>query len=79
MSAELIEEIKIAILDAIPDAIVHVAGGGGHYTIEVTSPIFAGKRMLAKHRLVMSAIAELMKGDNAPLHAVDSLVCNVPE
>ena len=78
MSAELIEEIKTVILEAIPDAVVDVSGGGGHYTIKVVSPIFEGKRMLAQHRIVLSAIAPLMKGDNAPLHAVDSLVCEVP-
>ena len=78
MSAELIEEIKTVILEAIPDAIVDVSGGGGHYTIKVVSTVFQGKRMLAQHRIVLTAIAPLMKGDNAPLHAVDSLVCEVP-
>ena len=53
-------------------------GGGGHYTIEVTSPVFAGKNMLQSQRLVYSAIADLMKGDMAPVHAVDSLKTRTP-
>ncbi len=41
--------------------------------IEVTSPVFAGKSMLESQRMVYGAIADLMKGDRAPVHAVDSL------
>ena len=48
-------------------------GAGGHYNIEVTSPAFAGKSMLESQRMVYGAIAHLMKGDAAPVHAVDSL------
>ena len=66
-------EIARAIEGAIPGARVEVTGGGGHYSIVVTSPVFAGKTMLASQRLVYSAIAPLMQGDDAPVHAVDSL------
>ena len=75
---DILEEIKKAIVAEIPDAIVEVSGGGGHFSIVVTSKVFEGKRMLKKHQLVLQSIKELMKGDNAPLHAVDSLVCKVP-
>ena len=68
------EAIKTAILGQIPDAVVEASGGGGHYTIKVESPVFAGKSMLASQRLVYGAIAHLMAGDRAPIHAVDSLV-----
>jgi acid stress-induced BolA-like protein IbaG/YrbA len=61
------------IIRAIPDATVRVEGGGGHYSIEVVSPVFAGKGMLDSQRLVYAAIAPLLKGDDAPVHAVDSL------
>ena len=74
----MIEEIEKAILEAIPDAKLKVAGGGGHFTIEVESTVFAGKSPLQRQRLVYKAIWELMKGDNAPLHAVDSMICKVP-
>ena len=53
-------------------------GGGGHFNIVVTSPVFAGKNMLESQRLVYGAIADLMKGDKAPVHAVDSLKTRTP-
>ena len=73
------EEVKSAILEAIPDAEVDVFGSGGHFEIQVVSPVFAGKRILEQQRLVYSAITHLMSGDAAPVHAVDRMVCKVPE
>lgn len=67
------EAIDKAIRDAIDGAHVEVQGGGGHFTIAVRSAVFAGKSKLQSHRLVLGAIKHLMAGDNAPLHAVDSL------
>jgi acid stress-induced BolA-like protein IbaG/YrbA len=65
--------IREAIVGRLPGARIEVSGGGGHYSIEVTSPEFAGKSMLASQRLVYAAIAHLMTGDRAPVHAVDTL------
>jgi len=73
MSDSTLDGIKSAIRAELSDADVEVSGGGGHYTIAVTSKAFAGKNMMESHRLVYAAIAPLMKGDAAPLHAVDSL------
>ena len=42
------------------------------------SPEFAGKSMLASQRLVYGAIAHLMSGERAPVHAVDKLTTRVP-
>ena len=67
------DAITESILSALADAKVEVAGGGGHYTIAVTSAAFEGKGMLESQRLVYAAIAHLMKGDGAPVHAVDTL------
>jgi acid stress-induced BolA-like protein IbaG/YrbA len=67
------DAITTSIRKALADAVVEVAGGGGHYTIVVTSAAFEGKGMLESQRLVYSAIAPLMAGDGAPVHAVDSL------
>lgn len=72
------DQAKEAILAALPGASVSVRGGGGHFEIQVTAAQFAGKRILERQRLVYSAIAPLMKGDTAPIHAVDSLVCQTP-
>ena len=74
----MIEEIKEAIQKELPDAVVVVDGGGGHFTIDVTSKEFAGKNIVQQQRLVYKAIWDLMKGENAPLHAVDSLICRIP-
>lgn len=71
---DILQAIRDHVLAAIPDAKVEAAGGGGHFTIHVTSPVFAGKSMLQQHQLVLKAVAPLMRGDDAPLHAVDSLV-----
>ncbi len=54
-----------------------VSGGGGHFSIEVTSSVFAGKNRVESQRLVYGAIAHLMKGDLAPVHAVDTLRTHV--
>lgn len=73
------DDIKSAILAKIPDGNVVVDGGsGGHFTISVVSPIFAGKSMVESQRLVYGAIAHLMKGDGAPVHAVDKLTTKTP-
>ena len=72
--ASLTDTIRAAIEAAVPEARATVAGGGGHFTIEVVSPAFAGKTPVERQRLVYGAITHLMKGDDAPVHAVDSLI-----
>jgi acid stress-induced BolA-like protein IbaG/YrbA len=62
----------------IPDAVVKVSGGGGHYKIDVVSTVFAGKSMLEKQRLVLSAIKHLINGAQPPVHAVDELTTRTP-
>jgi len=74
----VVDALRAAIETQIPDSQATVNGGGGHFTIEVVSPAFAGLGMLESQRLVYSAIAHLMKGDLAPVHAVDSLTTRVP-
>jgi len=68
------EALRAAILDKLPGALVTVeAGSGGHFTLHVVSPAFEGKNMVESQRLVYGAIAHLMKGDAAPVHAIDKL------
>jgi acid stress-induced BolA-like protein IbaG/YrbA len=62
---------------AIPGATAEVNGGGGHYTISVTSAAFAGKSMLEQQRMVYGVINELLRGEDAPIHAVDKLTTRV--
>ena len=72
------DAVKKAIEDAIPDARAEVTGEGGHYNIVVISNVFEGKSMLQSHQMVLASIAHLMKGDMAPVHAVDSLKTRTP-
>lgn len=72
------DAIAAAVKQQIPDAVVAVSGGGGHYRIDVVSPVFAGRTMLENQRLVLSAIKHLINGDRAPVHAVDSLTTRAP-
>ena len=72
------DAIRDSIVNAISGANVDVFGAGGHYSITVVSPVFAGKGLLESQRLVYAAIAHLMKGDSAPVHAVDGLKTRAP-
>lgn len=75
----IIEQMTAAIEEKMPGAEVNVTGGGGHFEIHVVSEMFAGKRLVQKQRLVYSAITHLMAGDNAPVHAIDRMTCELPK
>ena len=75
---DVLGAIRAAILSRVEGADVQVTGGGGHYSISVVSSAFAGKSPVDSQRLVYGAIAHLMKGDMAPVHAVDSLKTRAP-
>ena len=76
--ADVLAALRTSILGALPNAQLEVSGGGGHYTLVVTSAAFAGKGMVDSQRLVYGAIAHLMRGDDAPVHAIDSLRTRTP-
>ncbi|MBF0469826.1 MAG: BolA family transcriptional regulator [Gammaproteobacteria bacterium] len=74
-SSERIEAIRQRLeqhlapsrLEIIDDSHLHAghasAGGGGHYTLHLTSPQFAGKAILQRHRMVYQALADLMPSE----------------
>jgi acid stress-induced BolA-like protein IbaG/YrbA len=72
------DAITTSVKARMPDAVVEVAGSGGHYRIVVVSTAFAGKSMLESQRLVLSSIKHLINGERAPVHAVDSLITKTP-
>lgn len=43
------------------------ASGGGHYRVTVVSPLFEGKSLVARHRLVYDALATEMQRE---IHAL---------
>jgi stress-induced morphogen len=68
------DALEQAILKAVPDAKVEVvASGGGHFSLHVRSPAFRDRSTLERHRMVYTAIAPLMAGETAPVHAIDTL------
>ena len=65
-AADIIAKIRAAL----PDAVVQMkdlTGTSDHWEASIVSEAFAGKSLIQRHRLVMSALAEEMKG---PIHAL---------
>ncbi len=68
------DALKAAVAAAVPNSVVEVSSASpGHYSLVVRSEVFRGRSMLESHRLVYAAIAPLMNGDAAPVHAIDTL------
>ena len=66
--------LRSAIEAAIPGATAEVTDNGGrHFALVVRSASFEGKRSLEKQRAVYAAITHLMGGDDAPVHAIDTM------
>ena len=64
------EDIVAKIQAVIPDAVVtmkDLTGTSDHWQASIVSASFAGKSLIQRHRLVMAALAEEMKG---PIHAL---------
>lgn len=71
---DVAEQLREAIAKALPAAEIEVrATGAGHFEIRVVSETFEGKSRVAQQQAVYGAIAHLMKGDAAPVHAIDKL------
>ena len=69
MSLKL-EEIKILIKKAIPDAEINIqalAGDENHYSATIKSKIFTGKNKIEQHKLVYKALNGKMGNE---LHAL---------
>ena len=76
----LTDAVEKAIIEALGEgSTAEVQGAGGHFTIRTVSAAFEGKGLLAKKRLVMRAVAPFMAGDDAPVHAIDTLITLTPD
>ncbi|MEI7996477.1 MAG: BolA family protein [Methylococcaceae bacterium] len=74
---ELMQERLAALhptqIKIIDESHLHVghagsASGGGHYKLHIVSTQFAGLNTLARHRVIYSALGELMKHE---IHALN--------
>ncbi len=74
METTITSAIRALVEEKIPDAAVEVtSASSGHFSLVVRSPVFRGRSMVDSHRMVYAAIAPLMAGDAAPVHAIDTL------
>jgi acid stress-induced BolA-like protein IbaG/YrbA len=72
---EVAGRMRDLIEEALPGAQVRVvAASPGHFEVEVVSDAFDGLSRVKQQQKVYSAIAPLMAGDTAPVHAVDRMV-----
>ena len=76
----LLDVLKPLSVEFIDDSHLHAGhvgarDGGGHYRLNIVSAAFAGKSTIAKHRMVYSALAEMMKRD---IHALN-ISAHAPE
>jgi BolA protein len=67
-------------LQIIDDSAAHAGhagarSGGGHFNVLIVSPVFDGKPLLQRHRLVYQAVDDLMKQE---IHAL-SIKALTPE
>jgi stress-induced morphogen len=62
----IIEKIRAVLPDAVVE-MKDLTGTEDHWEARIVSAGFAGKSLIQRHRLVMAALAEEMKG---PIHAL---------
>ena len=73
----LLTVLKPTLIEIADDSHKHAghAGardGGGHYTLKIVSTQFVGKPTLARHRMIYSALGEMMKHE---IHALNIIAC----
>lgn len=64
-----LEPVQIEIIDESHKHAGHAGArdGGGHYVLRIVSSRFSGKNTVARHRMIYSALGELMKRE---IHAL---------
>ena len=60
------EKLGATVVQTEDDSWLHAGhnpkGGGGHYRLRVVSPLFSGKTLLERHRLVNDVVFSEMEG-----------------
>ncbi|MCL4315689.1 MAG: BolA family transcriptional regulator [Gammaproteobacteria bacterium] len=80
MSRERVERMRALLLAALAPVKLEIeddsrkhaghagaAGGAGHFNVLVVSPLFSGKGLLARHRMVYDALDSMMHSE---IHAL---------
>lgn len=71
---EIAQQLAQAIERALPGSRAGVQiGSPGHFELEVTSSALVGLSRVKQQQTVYAAIAHLMAGDEAPVHAIDRM------
>lgn len=59
-----LQALEPAALEIIDDSALHAGhqgnGGGGHFTLHITSSHFCGKSLIMRHRLIYQTLTDLM-------------------
>jgi len=65
----VLEPVQLEIIDDSHKHAGHAGAreGGGHYVLRIVSAQFAGKNTVARHRMIYSAMGDLMKRE---IHAL---------
>lgn len=72
---DVARDLESAIRAALPEARIDVqALSPGHFEISVVDAGFEGLSKVKQQQRVYAAIAPLMEGDRAPVHAIDRMV-----
>jgi BolA protein len=72
MRARLEAALAPERIEIVDDSAKHAGHAGardgrGHYTVEIVARAFAGKPLLARHRMVYAALGDMMQTD---IHAL---------
>jgi len=73
----VLEPVSIDIIDESHKHAGHVGArdGGGHYVLSIVSMQFVGKNTVARHRMIYSALGEMMKRE---IHAL-TITAHTPD
>jgi BolA protein len=65
----VLDPVELDIMDESHKHAGHAGArdGGGHYVLRIVSAQFAGKSTMARHRMIYSALGDLMKRE---IHAL---------